>query len=416
MHDDIVHTTPLLGPSSPQSVTQLTLAIKDSIEKKFTSICVRGEISNAKLHSSGHLYFDLKDSSSKISLIFFRFSQSGLRTPREGESVTVQGSLSLYPPQGKYQILVRELLFSGLGELLLQLEQLKAKLQKLGWFDAAHKKTLPKTPKTIGIITSPTGAVLRDMLHILRRRYPQFHALIYPVSVQGEGAAQQIAEAIASCNQIPEIDVLILARGGGSIEDLWAFNEEVVAKAIFLSRIPIVSAIGHETDVTLADFVADVRAPTPSAAAELVAPETASWLLQLQKMQLHLDTWMRHHLTRCYRDLSNYQKHPLLASPLALVHLPMQRLDELSSRLDHILSIQIDRKIQQLRASHRSLQALNPNHVLTRGYAILRQGSRLVTSIHQVDALSPVEATLADGSLTLHPQFTHPGVDHATHV
>ena len=236
------------------SVTELTSAIKAVIEPSFQGIAVKGEISNFKLQSSGHLYFTLKDAGSQISAVLFKGNAACLnKMPKEGDQVVAKGEISLYAPRGQYQIIVRELQFLGLGDLLLKLQQLKEQLQMRGWFDPAHKKKLPKLPKRIGVVTSPTGAVIQDILQVLTRRFAGFHVILNPVKVQGEGAAQEIAQAISDFNRLKLADVLIVGRGGGSIEDLWAFNEEVVAKAIFESDIPIISAVGHETDFTIAD-------------------------------------------------------------------------------------------------------------------------------------------------------------------
>jgi exodeoxyribonuclease VII large subunit len=264
------------------TVSQLSQAIKLSLETAFPFVQLQGEISNCKPHSSGHLYFSLKDAHAQISAVMFRPDAATLKfTPKDGTQVIAIGEINVYPTSGKYQIVVRELRPMGIGELLLKLEELKMKITKLGWFRKEHKKPLPKFPKRIGVVTSPTGAAIQDMLNILTRRFSGFHLILYPVKVQGEGAAQEIAHAIEQFNHYELADVLIVGRGGGSIEDLWAFNEEVVAKAIFESKIPIISAVGHETDHCIADYVADIRAPTPSAAAEIVIAEKGQQLHHL---------------------------------------------------------------------------------------------------------------------------------------
>ena len=255
---------------SPLTVSQLTNAIKLSLESTFPMIYLQGEVTNFKLQSSGHLYFSLKDANAMIGAVMFKGEASALKImPKAGDQVVVKGELSVYPPKGNYQLVVRELSYVGLGELLLKLEELKIKLHQMGWFKSSHKKPLPRFPKRIGVVTSPTGAVIQDILNVLTRRFSGFHLILYPVKVQGEGAAQEIAQAIEQFNKYQIVDVMIVGRGGGSLEDLWAFNEEIVASAIFHSQIPIISAVGHETDHCIADYVADVRAPTPSAAAEM---------------------------------------------------------------------------------------------------------------------------------------------------
>ncbi len=257
------------------TVSELTESLKKTLQEHYSTVFVKGELSNITHHTNGHLYFDLKDSKAKISGVLFNAKLKHLtQKPREGNSVIIEGTINIFAPQGRYQIISSKITFIGTGELLLKLEETKKKLSQLGWFDPNLKKNLPVYPKTIGVITSPTGAVIQDIINILSRRCKQFHLILFPVKVQGEGSAEEISRAIYFFNKHSLVDVLIVGRGGGSIEDLWSFNEEIVAEAIFKSQIPIISAVGHEIDVTLSDFVADVRAPTPSAAAEIVTKET----------------------------------------------------------------------------------------------------------------------------------------------
>lgn len=348
-------------PSTFITVSELTFAIKNQLESRFGGLTVQGEVSNAKLHSSGHLYFDLKDREAKISAVMFRpQSQQLKRPPKEGDQVVVKGSISVYPPHGKYQMIIRSLEYQGIGELLLKFEILKKKLLERGWFDQERKKPLPKFPKRIGVVTSPTGAVIQDIIHILRRRFSGFHLLLYPVRVQGPEAPSEIARAIVDFNRYQLADVLIVGRGGGSLEDLWAFNEEIVAKAIFDSQIPIISAVGHETDVTLADFVADIRAPTPSAAAEIVSAEKSLYLEFLNRAEKNLAYALSHHLKRYQTHLSSYKRHPLFATPYALLAAPMQRLDDIKERLDEKIRNEILRKKYILGARQREASALKP--------------------------------------------------------
>ena len=279
------------------TVTQLSQALKMHIETRFPAIAVQGEVSNLKEQASGHLYFTLKDAQAQISAVLFKTNGRAVeKLPKNGDQILVRGEINVYPPRGYYQIIVRELSFVGVGALLLKLHEMKLKLQERGWFDKAHKKPLPKYPKTIGVVTSATGSVIQDILHILSRRLNKFHLILNPVKVQGETAAEEIAEAITQFNRYALADVLIIGRGGGSLEDLWAFNEEKLAKAIFDSQIPIICAVGHETDYCIADFVADVRAPTPSAAAEIVSVEKMQQLLFLSQAKTRI-----HHnvFTRC---------------------------------------------------------------------------------------------------------------------
>lgn len=343
------------------TVSALTFAIKNQLESNFVGLTVQGEISNAKLHSSGHFYFDLKDSEAKISAVMFRpDSQQLRRPPKEGDQVIVKGSISVYPPHGKYQMIVRSLEYQGIGELLLKFEMLKKKLQALGWFDQERKKKLPQFPKTIGVVTSPTGAVIQDIIQVLKRRCYGFHLVLYPVRVQGEGAPFEIAQAISEFNRYQLADVLIIGRGGGSLEDLWAFNEAVVVKAIFESEIPTISAVGHETDVTLADFVADIRAPTPSAAAEIVSTETETQIAFLKKIEKSLAYCLQHQLKRYQRDLLSFKRHPLLASPYSVLAAPMQKLDDLKERLDEKIKNEIFKLRETLTGRSREVKALKP--------------------------------------------------------
>lgn len=292
----------------------------------------------------------------------FRGDVSTLKIiPKDGDHVMVRGEINVYPASGKYQLIIRELKHVGLGELLLKLEELKAKILKKGWFKSDHKKPLPKFPKKIGVVTSPTGAVIQDILNILTRRFSGFHLILNPVRVQGDGAAQEIAQAIVQFNQHQMVDVIIVGRGGGSIEDLWAFNEEIVAEAIFNSQIPIISAVGHETDHCIADYVADVRAPTPSAAAELVIADKAQQLAQLDHMQRRLQQTLSHLIRQRRHQLEGIRKQPALQSPYPLLGPWMQKLDTLRQDLDFGLQQAIARKRLLLEGRHRQLQALRPS-------------------------------------------------------
>ncbi|MBS0616490.1 MAG: exodeoxyribonuclease VII large subunit [Verrucomicrobia bacterium] len=343
------------------SVTELTHAIKKQLESKFALVVVRGEISNFKEQASGHHYFTLKDAESQISAVFFRGNNKSLTRPlKNGDQVIIRGELSVYAPRGNYQIIVRDLQYAGVGELLLKLHELKAKLQAKGWFDPQHKKPLPHIPKTIGVVTSPTGAVIQDILNVLSRRLSNFHLILNPVKVQGDGAAREIALAIDDFNKYSLADVLIVGRGGGSLEDLWAFNEEIVAEAIFRSKIPIVSAVGHETDVSIADFVADVRAPTPSAAAELVSAEKAALLQALYQMTQRFDLSMHHILHRYEEKLYSMQRQSAFSSPFALLGTAAQRLDDLQMQIDLGLQQRMSLAKTQLQTLDRMKEALSP--------------------------------------------------------
>ncbi|MDE3047592.1 MAG: exodeoxyribonuclease VII large subunit [Verrucomicrobiota bacterium] len=383
------------------SVSELTFAIKSVIEPPFRGISVKGEISNFKVQTSGHLYFSLKDETAQISAALFKGNAAQLpRMPKEGDQVIAMGEISLYAPRGQYQIIVRELQFLGLGELLVKLHQLKEELARRGWFDKERKKALPKLPRRIGVVTSPTGAVIQDILHVLTRRFAGLQVILNPVKVQGEGAAAEIAQAISDFNKYGLADVLIVGRGGGSIEDLWAFNEEIVAKAIFESKIPVISAVGHETDFTIADWVADVRAPTPSAAAEIAIAEKAGLFQFLEGVK----TQCRHRIAQLVaqrrQHLKALQTHPLLSSPYGVLAPTIQRLDDFAQRLE---LLNPKGKIQEFRDRlHRlthHLRSLHPNMVLKKGYAILFSENErsVILSASDVRPEQTVSILLHDG-------------------
>lgn len=405
------------------SVSQLTLSIKKHLEGKFQVVKVQGEITNFKEQASGHLYFTLKDAESQISSVMFRGSAMGLtRMPKNGDQVVVHGEISVYAPRGNYQLIIRQLQYAGVGELLLKLHALKAKLEGLGWFDKARKKPLPTSPKTIGVVTSPTGAVIQDILNILSRRHAGFHLVLNPVKVQGEGAAQEIAAAIDHFNKYNLADVLIVGRGGGSLEDLWPFNDEVVAQAIFRSKIPVISAVGHETDFSISDFVADLRAPTPSAAAEIVMAAADQHLSHLLAFQKRFDQLITHHLASHRQKISLLQRHPLLSSPYALIESASQRLDDYTEEFDQtMLQIVQTKKLKveglqrqlsamspQMRINHLKeklksltahLKSIDPKNLLTKGYSILfrENSSSAIVSSKELHLDDKIRIRLQDG-------------------
>jgi len=348
------------------SVTELTLAIKRQLEPQFAHIQVKGEVTNIRAQSSGHLYFSLKDQGSQISAVLFKGNaRSVSRLPKAGDQIIVRGELSLYAPRGSYQIIVRELEHAGVGELLMKLHQLKEELKARGWLSPDHKKPLPKYPKTIGVVTSPTGSVIQDIIHVLKRRFPHFHLILNPVRVQGKEAAEEIASAIKTFNTHQMVDVMIVGRGGGSLEDLWPFNEECVAEAIFHSKIPIISAVGHETDVTLADCVADVRAPTPSAAAEISVKEQAAQNEFLTQTQERLDHILKQKMRHGSALIQGAARHPLLASPFAILSEHYQRVDDFSTQLDTSFRHKLSHLELQLIALKRELQGKRPQGEIT---------------------------------------------------
>lgn len=359
------------------TVSEFTLAIKKNLESSFPLVSIQGEVSNFKQQTSGHLYFSLKDANAQISVVMFQGDAARLKIlPKSGDQVIVKGEINVYPPKGNYQLIIRELSHVGLGELLIKLEQLKIKLHQKGWFKANRKKPLPKFPRTVGVVTSPTGAVIQDIINILSRRYSGFHLILNPVKVQGEGAAKEIAQAIEQFNRFNLVDVMIVGRGGGSLEDLWPFNEEVVAEAIYNSHIPIISAVGHETDHCIADYVADVRAPTPSAAAEIVMAEKAQCLDHLSVVRRRLTQTVTHLIKQDRRRLEGLLKQPIFTNPYALLGSWMQRLDDAHAELDQTMQQQLKHYRFRLDALSRQTQGLKPSTLIAHYKQNLKQKSQ----------------------------------------
>ncbi|MFA6118982.1 MAG: exodeoxyribonuclease VII large subunit [Parachlamydiales bacterium] len=343
------------------TVSELTFEIKSLLEKRFTFITLKGEISNFKSQSSGHMYFSLKDDASQISCVLFKKDAESLKSiPKDGDQIIVEAQLSVYPPRGNYQLIIRKLSYLGLGELLQKLHELKETLKKRGWFDPSNKKSLPLYPKKIGIVTSPTGSVIQDILNVLKRRFSGFHLILNPVKVQGIGSKEEIASAIEDFNKYNLVDVIIVARGGGSLEDLWAFNEEIVAKAIFESTIPIISAIGHETDFCISDFVADIRAPTPSAAAEIVIKEKNHFFDTLSSYKKQISKQVLFRLQNLKIKLNGYLKHPIFSSPYSLIGKQIQMLDDIKNLIENSLRQKVERQRDILKLYSNQVNSLNP--------------------------------------------------------
>jgi exodeoxyribonuclease VII large subunit len=341
------------------TVSQLTSQIRSLLERSFDHVWVEGEISNLRFPGSGHLYFTLKDEKAQIRGVMFRLQNRLLKfEPKDGLQVIGYGRVTVYEPRGDYQIILDYLEPKGLGALQLAFEQLKEKLAAEGLFDPVRKRPIPQLPQKIGIVTSSTGAAIRDILHIIGRRFANVQVLLYPVRVQGQGAAQEIAQAIQALNQLSDVDVMIVGRGGGSLEDLWAFNEEIVARAIFSSRIPVISAVGHEIDFTIADFVADLRASTPSAAAELVVRNKVELMQNLENL--------KRALLQSFRSMLEIQQERLfslkerLADPRRRLSDLRIRQDDLSSRLAYSLRQGLRRQEDRFRLQRESLLLLNP--------------------------------------------------------
>ena len=380
------------------SVTELNELIKGTLEARIDSLWVQGEISNFRVPPSGHYYFTLKDDKSQICAVMFRRQGGGLRfLPENGLAVLCFGKVSLYSVRGDLQLYVDDMEPQGQGALYLAFEQLKKKLAAEGLFAQERKKPLPFLPATIGIVSSDGGAALHDMLRIIRDRYADRRVVIRPVRVQGEGAAKEIAEAIADLNCFAGVDAIIVGRGGGSLEDLWAFNEEIVARAIYASKIPIVSAVGHEIDFTIADFVADHRAPTPTAAAEFILPRKRDLLEQIQVLELQLLKEMEFKLETAKENLNALLKR--LADPGRKLRENQQRLDELSIDLLRRFQERVRQSKNSLAELAGRLSALSPLAVLERGYAIAHKlpEERIVKSAAALQAGDLIRVTFAEG-------------------
>ena len=335
------------------TVSDLTARIRDLLARNFTDVSVQGEISNCRPATSGHIYFTLKDERAQVRCVFFKQQQRGMRfRPEDGLKVTVRGSVSVYEARGEYQIYVESLEPLGRGALQVAFEQLKKKLDAEGLFDPARKKALPLLPSRIGLITSPAGAAVRDVVRILKRRFPNVHLSLFPVHVQGEGAAEEIVQALAHFNRKRSADVILMVRGGGSIEDLWAFNEEKVARAIASSVIPVISGVGHETDFTIADFVADVRASTPSAAAELVVQTRREFDKHVADLRESLESLVRYRLLELSRRVHELAGRRGFRRPLDLLRQRRQRADELTSRLALGLRTRLELSRKRLTTAH----------------------------------------------------------------
>ncbi|MBI5631564.1 MAG: exodeoxyribonuclease VII large subunit [Elusimicrobia bacterium] len=363
---------PLQPPVKIFSVSELNGQIHELLESSFAELWVEGEISNCRAYPSGHTYFTLKDESAQIAAVLFKGSAWGLRFKlQDGLKVLARARVSSYIKRGEVQLVVSSLEPREKGALQLAFEQLKARLAAEGLFDEARKKPLPRFPSSLGIITSLQGAAVHDMLSVLGRRWPRLAVLIHPVKVQGDGAKEQIAQAISNFNRhFPETQVLLVGRGGGSMEDLWAFNEEIVARAIAESKIPVISCVGHETDFTIADFVADRRAPTPSAAAELAVPDQREILARVGELKKRLADCARDRLKRLEERLLLARRHPLLQSPHRLYEERIKRVDELLGRLPEAVKRALLHAEKDLRLQAHKLDAFSPLKVLSRGYAI----------------------------------------------
>jgi exodeoxyribonuclease VII large subunit len=361
----------MLDTNQSISVTELTAQIKNLLEGNFQQIWVSGEISNFKHHYSGHMYFTLKDDSAEIRAVMFKGFNQYLRfKPEDGMQILANGRLSVYEQRGQYQLILKQLEPSGIGTLYLAFEALKKQLAEEGLFDIDRKKELPKYPNTIGVITSQSGAAVQDIFQIMERRAPFVDIILRATKVQGEGAALDIAQAIEEFNEYKKIDAIIMGRGGGSLEDLWPFNEEIVARAISASKIPIISAVGHETDYSISDMVADKYASTPSAAAEIVSPSISDIKDIIAKQQMKLDSYMKHLIERKWQNIDELINRQSRQQPQKIIELQQSELEKLSNRF--IISILQNQKFWKMNLNPltEKLSALNPTAILARGYSV----------------------------------------------
>ena len=385
------------------SVTQLNNLIKAAFDHvpALQNVCVRGEISNYKLYPSGHHYFTLKDAEGSLKCVLFKGSAFSLRfRPQNGMSVLAVGRVSVYPRDGAYQLYCSRLIPDGAGDLQMAFEQLKERLRQEGLFREEHKQALPGFPHRIGLVTSPAGAALHDMLRILRSRYPLCRVILLPVQVQGEGAAEMIARAIVYANREELCDLLIVGRGGGSMEDLWAFNEEPVARAIYESRIPVISAVGHEPDVTIADFVADLRAATPSNGAELAVPDQAELLARLEALKKQMAAALLRKAQLSRSRLEAVTSRPALEEPLRPIQDRRLTLDRMTERLAAAQSAAVSEHRKELTRLAAGLDAMSPLKVLARGYALVcDESGTLVQDAASVEAGQKIRITFRDDTV-----------------
>ncbi len=385
------------------SVGQINTYIRNMFTQDFVlnRVSVRGEISNLKYHTSGHIYFTLKDASAAIACVMFAGARGGLAfRMSNGQQVVVDGAVNVYERDGKYQLYATKIRQDGAGELYEKFLELKEELEEMGMFAPEYKQPIPKFVRRLGVVTAPTGAAIRDIINIATRRNPGIRIILYPAKVQGEGAAESVAAGLAALDALG-VDVIIVGRGGGSIEDLWAFNEETVARAIFSCHTPVISAVGHETDTTIADFVADLRAPTPSAAAELAVADVTAWLQALDEDALQLQRIMQRMIKDARSRLRECELRMRYAKPHQRLMQQKQRLDEYEERLRRAMQSLLEQTRHQLALSEERLRRFSPYEKLESGYGcILTEDGRRIRSVSQVAPGEVVQIYLADGRMT----------------
>lgn len=379
------------------TVTEITKEIKGILEENLPAVMVEGEIANFTHHRSGHIYFSLKDEKSSLRCVYFKFYNQYLSfEPQEGDKVVCAGRVTVFERSGNYQLSVNRMYHSGLGDLQLRFEKLKKKLSMEGLFDEKHKKPIPKFPESIGVITSSTGAAIQDIRSVLTRRYP-CRIFLYPAVVQGESAPRNIISGIEYFNTQLPVDVMIIGRGGGSQEDLFCFNDEELAREVFKSKIPIISAVGHEIDFTIIDFVADLRAPTPSAAAELAVPNKEDLLSYLREIKRKLELNSAAIISKHRLKLQNLQSNLQPYHPKNMLLSYHQRLDEAEMKMNHYMQNLLSKKKNEISLLALSLKELSPFEAMKRGYSIIRQERRVIRSALNLDQKKELEVLLRDG-------------------
>lgn len=384
------------------SVSQLNNYVKGILDsdENLAHIFVTGEISNFKAHYSGHIYMTVKDETASVKAVMFAGNANRLRfVPENGMKILAFGMVSLFPRDGSYQLYINDMQPDGVGALNIAFEQLKKRLEAEGLFKKEYKKPLPKFPKRVGVVTSATGAAVQDIFNVLNRRFPVAEVVLRPCQVQGEGAAQDIAKAIYEFNNLKGADVLIVGRGGGSIEDLWAFNEEIVARAVFASEIPVVSAVGHETDYTICDFVADLRAPTPSAAAECAVPDIYELKASLIAFQQRIFSLTKKKIDIERERLKAVEKSGVLRDPLTNINEKRKELVYISEKLFGFVNNEVDLNKMKISALAGKLDALSPLNVISRGYSLVQKDEKPITSVKLLKTGDTISVKLSDGTL-----------------
>ena len=384
------------------TVTEVSNYIKRVIDNDFIlgNLSVKGEISNLKFHSSGHIYFSLKDESSKINCVMFKSKAMYLDVDlEEGMQIVVKGKASIYPATGSMQIYCEEINKEGIGDLFIKFEKLKKKLESKGYFEFYNKKELPKYPRRIGVVTSPTGAAIRDIINVIKRRNGMVDIVLYPAKVQGIGAYKEIIEGIQYFNEKNNVDLLIVGRGGGSIEELWNFNEEALAEAVYNSNLPIISAVGHEVDFTICDFVSDVRAATPSQGAEIAVPLENDIKQEIERISLYLDDTIYNKIKNCKNEIISMERILKIHSPLSKIENCYLEVDKLKERLNFALKTKLNTEKQRLESLNSLLIAHNPVNVLSRGYAIIEDDDTLIKSKEQLKEEKKLKITFKDGKI-----------------